>query len=87
MIRMSRGNWGKQPWNQGEWPVAIAAYRALIGLNASDPAGAHFDLARALLASGIEQEAKREVLRALEIAPSFIKAQELLLKLSEGADK
>jgi cellulose synthase operon protein C len=66
-----------------KWPQAIAAYRALIGLTPGDPAGAHFDLAHALFAAGKRQEAKREVLRALEIAPSFRKAQELLLKLSE----
>jgi cellulose synthase operon protein C len=53
-------------------------------LTPGDPAGAHFDLARALLAAGKRQEAKREVLRALEIAPSFRKAQELLLRLSEA---
>ena len=66
----------------GDWEPAIAAYRALVGLNPSDPAGAHYDLAAAFLASGNMQEAKRETLRALEIAPSFSKAQRLLLKLS-----
>jgi tetratricopeptide (TPR) repeat protein len=78
---------GESAMEAGAWPVAITAYRALIGLNPSDPAGAHFDLARALLASGNRREAKREVLRSLEIAPSFRKAQQLLLKISDGADK
>ena len=78
---------GEAAMEAGRWPVAIAAYRTLMGLNTTDPAGAHFDLARALLASGDWREAKREVLRALEIAPSFKKAQSLLLKISDGADK
>ncbi len=78
---------GEAAMEAGRWPVAIAAYRTLMGLNAPDPAGAHFDLARALLASGDRREAKREVLRALEIAPSFKKAQGLLLKISDGANE
>jgi tetratricopeptide (TPR) repeat protein len=66
------------------WPEAISAYRALAGLNPSDAAEAHFNLARAFLASGKKQEAKREVLQALEIAPTYAKALELLLKLNDG---
>ncbi len=64
-----------------EWAVAAAAYHALLGLNPPDPAGAHFGLARACLALGRKQEARKEVLKALEIAPTFEPAQELLLKL------
>ena len=64
------------------WEQAIDAYRTLIKLNATDPAEAHLDLATALAASGDTQEAKRETLRSLEIAPSFRKAQKLLLELS-----
>jgi tetratricopeptide (TPR) repeat protein len=78
---------GEAAMESERWPAAIAAYRALVALNASDPAGSHYDLARALRASGDRREAKREVLRALEIVPSFIKAQELLLRLSEEPNK
>ncbi len=74
---------GEAAMESGKWPLAIAAYKALVALNPSDRAGSHYDLARALAASGDHKAAKREVVRALEIAPSFIKAQELLLKLSE----
>jgi tetratricopeptide (TPR) repeat protein len=73
---------GEAAMESGKWTDAITAYRALVALNVTDPAGAHCDLARALLASGNKSEAKREVLRSLEIAPSFIKAQKLLLQLS-----
>ena len=47
-------------------------------------AAAHADRAEALIANGQPAEAKREVLEALEIAPSFERAQDLLLKI--GAD-
>jgi cellulose synthase operon protein C len=76
---------GEAAMESRKWPAAIAAYRALVSLNVSDPAGAHFDLARVLMASGNRREAKREILRSLEIAPTFIKAQELLLELNGGA--
>jgi len=77
-------NLGDAAMESGNWPAAVSAYRTLAGSNDSDPAGAHYDLARALLASGKKQEAKREILRSLEIAPSYRKAQELLLKMSGG---
>jgi cellulose synthase operon protein C len=66
-----------------QWETAISCYRALFALSPSDPAGAHYDIARALLASGNREEAKRETIRALEIAPSFSQGLQLLLKLSE----
>jgi tetratricopeptide (TPR) repeat protein len=64
------------------WDRAIAAYETLLALDTTDPAGAHLDLATAFFASGNMQAAKRETLRSLEIAPSYVKAQKLLLKLS-----
>jgi tetratricopeptide (TPR) repeat protein len=64
--------------NSGE---AIREFRVEIALAPADLAEAHFDLARALEAAGNRAEARREVIRALEIAPGFEKAQELLLKL------
>lgn len=64
------------------WDPAIAAYQALVSLNTTDPAEAHLDLAAAFLASGNLNAAKQETLRSLEIAPSYGKAQKLLLKLS-----
>jgi Tfp pilus assembly protein PilF len=47
-------------------------------------AQALYDLAEAQLAAGQPQDARRQVLRALEIAPSFDAAQRLLLKLHAG---
>jgi tetratricopeptide (TPR) repeat protein len=67
--------------DSGNPSEAIRELRVQIALAPPDLAEAHYDLARALEASGNAKEARREVLRALEIAPGFEKAQELLLKL------
>ncbi|HYP28854.1 MAG TPA: tetratricopeptide repeat protein [Blastocatellia bacterium] len=66
---------------QGKARDAAREFRVVVALGPPDLAAAHFDLARALEAMGSRAEARREVLRALEIAPGFEKAQELLLKL------
>ncbi len=67
--------------DQGQAGEAAKEYRVLVALNPPDKAEAHYDLARSLEAVGNRAEARREVLRSLEIAPGFEKAQELLLKL------
>jgi tetratricopeptide (TPR) repeat protein len=61
--------------------AAVRAYRALIALGAVDPAGTHFALATALNFSGDSVDAKRQVLMALEEAPRYREAQQLLLRL------
>lgn len=66
---------------------AIREFRVEIALAPADLAEAHYDLARALEAAGNHAEARREVLRSLEIAPGFDKAQELLLKLRVAPKK
>jgi tetratricopeptide (TPR) repeat protein len=62
----------------GENPAAIAAYRALMDLGPPDPAEIHYRLARLLHDTG-DPAAKREVLLALEDAPRFRAALDLLL--------
>lgn len=71
---------------QGSSTEATREFRAVVALNPPDLAEAHFDLARSLAAAGNRVEAKREVLRSLEIAPGFEKAQELLLKIRGGSN-
>lgn len=66
---------------QGGIADAIREYRVVVSMEPPNPADAHYDLARALEAKGDKAEAKRQVLRSLEIAPGFEKAQELLLKI------
>jgi tetratricopeptide (TPR) repeat protein len=67
--------------------AAIRAFRSALASKPADPAVAHIDLAEAYLATGKPADAKAETLQALEIAPSFERAQDLLLKLVDGAEK
>ncbi|MCC6318529.1 MAG: tetratricopeptide repeat protein [Gemmatimonadaceae bacterium] len=61
--------------------VAIRSRRAIVALQPSDRAGALYQLAVAYAAAGDVASARREVLRALDLAPNYEKAQELLLTL------
>jgi tetratricopeptide (TPR) repeat protein len=63
--------------------LALREFRAALAAGPADPAPAHCDLAEALLMGGERAEAKKEALAALEIAPTYERAQELLLKLVE----
>ncbi|MEP6689995.1 MAG: tetratricopeptide repeat protein [Gemmatimonadaceae bacterium] len=60
---------------------AVRERRAVVALEPTDRAEALYQLALAYRAAGDAASAKREVLRALEAAPSFERAQELLLAL------
>ncbi len=66
-------------------PQAIAAYRTVIQLGPNDPAGTHYHLARLLHSTG-DPAAKREILLALEEAPRFRDAHELLLEITTAAE-
>lgn len=63
---------------------AVRFRQAVVALNPSDRAGALYQLAVAYRNAGDRAGARREVLRALEVAPSFEKAQMLLLELRGG---
>jgi tetratricopeptide (TPR) repeat protein len=65
----------------GETEAAIAGYRAVLTLEPFDPAETHYRLARLLHAQGDREEAKRQVLLALEEAPRFRAAHRLLLEI------
>ena len=58
---------------------ALRAFRSAIAAEPADRATAHLDLGEAYLMAGQLAEAKREAVAALEIAPSFERAQDLLL--------
>jgi tetratricopeptide (TPR) repeat protein len=71
--------------------AAQRAFRSALATKPPDEAASHADLAEAYLMAGRVAEAKQQTLAALEIAPSFERAQELLLKIAEtpgggGAD-
>lgn len=65
--------------------TALPAYRALLSMDPVDPAATHFQLAQALVQAGRRDEARREVLKALEFAPRYRDALKLLLELQPAA--
>lgn len=65
----------------GKTREAVGEFQVLLALNPTDKAGAYLDLSRAYLAAGLKEQAKAAVLKALEIAPTFPEAQDLLLKI------
>jgi tetratricopeptide (TPR) repeat protein len=71
------------------WPGAIRERQAVLALDPVDRAEAEYQLALAYFEAGDLREARRAVLRALERAPNFEKALELLLdirSLGTGGD-
>ena len=72
---------------QGNVKGAIREFEAVLARNPLDPAQAHFDLAqRVSWRTSRPEQAKDELLAALEAAPGFRPAQKLLLELSTTAD-
>ena len=61
--------------------TAVRERRAILALDPVDRAAAEYRLARAHLLAGDRTQARRAVLRALEQAPNYQDAQELLLQL------
>jgi tetratricopeptide (TPR) repeat protein len=64
--------------------VAARWFRAALAAGPVDKAAAYCDLAESYLAVGAAPQAKRQVLAALEVAPSYARAQDLLLTLVDG---
>jgi tetratricopeptide (TPR) repeat protein len=62
--------------------LAVREFQALVAMPPIDLAGAHYELARALKLANRTEEAKDEVLSALEAAPNYKPAQKLLLELN-----
>ncbi|MFK8079315.1 MAG: tetratricopeptide repeat protein [Granulosicoccus sp.] len=63
---------------------ALREFNALLGMQVDDVASAHLGKAQANLLLDDESEARRQVLYALENAPFYRPAQQLLLNLSAG---
>jgi len=68
----------------GDSRAEVQSRRAVLALGPVDRAEAHYRLALALTRAGEREEARSEVLRALEIAPTYDPALELLLRLRGG---
>jgi len=65
----------------GDWAQVARARRALLALDPVDRAEAFYQLALAYQRAGNRSSAHEQILYALEIAPNFQRAQELLLAL------
>jgi tetratricopeptide (TPR) repeat protein len=68
---------------QKDVPAAIREYQAVLALKPLDQASAHFQLANAYHLANRTNEARDEVLLALEAAPGYKPAQKLLLEISK----
>jgi tetratricopeptide (TPR) repeat protein len=64
--------------------VATREFKAALVTGVLDKASAHCALGESYLLTGRTADAKKEALAALEIAPMFDRAQELLLRAVEG---
>lgn len=65
--------------------MAVREYEVLVKLDQNDPVEAHTNLAEAYLNNGQVPEARKNILSALEIAPSYQRAQEVLLQSVDAA--
>ncbi len=72
---------GRLKMQAGDAPTAVREFRAAIAAGSLDPAAANSDLAESYLAIGDTAQARRAVLAAIEVAPGYPRAQELLLKV------
>ena len=77
---MAHTHAGREASAAGDLVAAEREFRAAIAAGAVNLPDAHCDLGELLLAQGRTDEARREAIRALENAPTYERAQTLLLK-------
>ncbi|MEY3667619.1 MAG: hypothetical protein RL572_1159 [Pseudomonadota bacterium] len=70
---------------QNDPQMAVRELEVLVDLDVNDPVEARTDLAEAYLANGQAPQARRNILSALEIAPSYQRAQQVLLQAVDAA--
>jgi tetratricopeptide (TPR) repeat protein len=73
---------GRLAMDRNQPEVASREFRAVVALAPVDRAAAYTDLAESYYQGGNTAEAKKHTLKALEVAPSYERAQELLLKIT-----
>ncbi len=73
---------GQDYFATGEYNKALREFKSLLGLNPHDKSVVYLDIARTYQQLGDTRLAKRNVLQALEQAPFFREAQDLLLELT-----
>ncbi len=69
-------------FDQNNLSGAIREYQAVVAAKPVDPAAAHFNLAKAYRRASRTEDAREELVLALEAAPGFRPAQKMLLELS-----
>jgi Flp pilus assembly protein TadD len=74
---------GRLAIQRNDIDVATREFKVALALNPVDKAAAHTDLADSLFKAGRKDEAKKQTLAALEIAPTYGRAQDLLLMIVE----
>ncbi len=75
---------GRLAMSDGRSDVATHELEVALALGPVDRVSVYCDLAESFLLAGREEKAKRQALAALEIAPAYARAQELLLRIVEG---
>ncbi len=79
-VRKMRGGAYERDGKPG---LAVPEYEAALAVETTDRVQAQYDLARAYLAAGRKDDARKAALKALEIAPGFEAAQDILLQSLE----
>jgi tetratricopeptide (TPR) repeat protein len=79
----AHSGWGRLALKNKNADIAVREFRAALAAGATDKAAAHCDLGESYLLANRPVDAKKEALAALEIAPSYERAQELLLNAIE----
>jgi tetratricopeptide (TPR) repeat protein len=80
----SRAAYGRVLMKENKPDAAVREFKAVVAMNPVDQAAAHTDLAESYFQVGNRAEARKQTLAALEVAPSYERAQDLLLKLAEA---
>ena len=75
---------GRQALSHRDPELAARWFRAALAAGPADRAAAHCDLAESYLGASQPVLAKRQVLAALENAPMYARAQDLLLAIVDG---
>jgi Tfp pilus assembly protein PilF len=81
----ARSSLGRVALQRNDYEFAAREFRTVIALKPIDPAVTHTDLAESYLKAGKKDDAKRQALAALEIAPAYARAQDLLLQITDPA--
>ena len=75
---------GRAALAAGDAETAARWFRVALAAGSRDPVAAHTDLAEAYWRGGATADARKQTLAALELAPTYARAQDLLLAIVDG---